>query len=226
MDGNRRAENLRGSRAVERAGLSPAPCRSSDVCTRFYSLKTQGNISLRLGPAFQCYLQSPNLSLLFFPLLALVGSFALGRVTHSTGIRGCDFEECSHFQHNPTPALQGVQEHSSAPANAPTARCSQALPRAQLFQSRCVSHLQQGSGVTVTSCDCWCHGILPWFELLVFHTCFSYPGVFQHLLALIVGSRPGISTLCKSLSPFPLQKAVEPNGFALVGRDDGAQICA
>lgn len=34
----------------------------------------------------------------------------MGRVTHSVGIRGCDFEECSHFQHNPTPA----QELSSA----------------------------------------------------------------------------------------------------------------
>lgn len=114
MGGNRRGENLRGPRAVERAGLSPAPCRSSDVYTRFYSFKAQGNISLHLGPAFQCYLQTPNFSLPFFALLALVGSFAMRRVTHSIGIRGCDFEECSYFQHNPTPALQGVQEHSSA----------------------------------------------------------------------------------------------------------------
>lgn len=96
---------------MERAGLSPASCRSSDVCTRFYSFKTQGSISLHLGPAFQHCLQTPNLS---FALLALEGSFAMGRVTHSIGIRGYDFEEYSHFQHNPTPALQAVQEHSSA----------------------------------------------------------------------------------------------------------------
>lgn len=99
---------------MERAGLSPGSCRSSDVCTRFYSFKTQANISLHLGPAFQCCLQAPNLSLPFFALLALVGSFAMGKVTHSMGIRGYDFEECSHFQPDPTPALQGVQEHSSA----------------------------------------------------------------------------------------------------------------
>lgn len=33
VGGNRSGENLRGPRAVERAGLSPASCRSSDVCT-------------------------------------------------------------------------------------------------------------------------------------------------------------------------------------------------
>ena len=49
----------------ERAGLSPACCRSSDVCARFYSCKTQGNVSLHLGPAFRWYLQTPNLSLPF-----------------------------------------------------------------------------------------------------------------------------------------------------------------
>lgn len=94
---------------MERTGLSSASCRSSDVCTRFYSLKTQSNISLHPGPAFQHYLQAPNLSLPFFALLALVGKVAL-----SIGIRGCDFEECSHFQHNPSPALPALQEHSSA----------------------------------------------------------------------------------------------------------------
>lgn len=73
LGGNRTGENLRGPRAVERTGLGfpEASCRSSDVCTRFYSFKTWGNISLHLGPAVQGYLQTPNLSLPFFALLPL-----------------------------------------------------------------------------------------------------------------------------------------------------------
>lgn len=38
----------------------------------------------------------------------------MGRVTDSVGIRVYDFEECSHFQPNPPPALQALQEHGSA----------------------------------------------------------------------------------------------------------------
>ena len=38
----------------------------------------------------------------------------MGKVTDSVRISVYDFEECSHFQRNPTPALQAPQEHSSA----------------------------------------------------------------------------------------------------------------
>lgn len=100
----------------ERAGLSPASCRSRDVCTRFYSFKTQGNVSLHLGPAFLVVpSNSKSLITIFFLVpLTFAGSFAIGRVTNSVRIRVYDFEECSYFQRNPTPALQALQEHGSA----------------------------------------------------------------------------------------------------------------